>query len=144
MAAHARMKALSVFVGVWNTEGEIVATAEAPATTLRATDTYGFLPGGHFLLHTVDARMGDQVSRSIEIYGYDPARKSLVSRSYDDQGVSETFVAALTGGAWRIKGETLRFAGAFNKDATRLSGRWEARAAGRWSKLMDIWLTKAG
>lgn len=62
-----RFQALSIFVGIWNTVGEIAATPDSPASKLLATDVYEWLPGGRFLLHRVDTRMGDTASGSIEI-----------------------------------------------------------------------------
>ena len=139
-----KLKALATLIGVWNTEGDIAATATSPSTKLLATDTYEWLPGGHFLMHRVDARIGDAASRSMEIYCYDDKRNSYVSRSYDDQGKIEEFTADLKGRKWSIKGEALRFAGQFSVDGTMLSGRWEQRSGtGEWATLMDIRLARA-
>jgi hypothetical protein len=140
----ANLEHLSIFCGVWNTEGEIAATEDAPAMTLLATDIYEWLPGRHFLLHRVDARMGGAASRSIEIYSYDPKRNAYLSRSYDDQGVTEEFRANLAGRKWTITGENLRFSGEFATTRNKLAGRWEKRAGrARWTALMDIQLTRA-
>lgn len=139
-----KLKHLSIFCGVWNTEGEIAATEDAPAMTLLATDVYEWLPGKHFLLHRVDARMGSTVSRSIEIYSYDSKRNAYLSRSYDDQGVSEEFKANLAGRKWIITGENLRFSGEFATNRNELNGRWEKHVRrGKWTALMDIRLKRA-
>ena len=106
-----RMSRFEIFVGTWNTRGEVLETDAGPASTLLATDTYRWLPGRHFILHEVDARFGDSVSRSIEVMGYDPARRKHISRSYDDRGASEEFDLELRGRRWRISGESVRFDG---------------------------------
>lgn len=134
---------LSVFVGVWNTVGEIAATSTSPAAQLLATDTYEWIPGGHFLLHRVDARMGEEVSRSIEIYAFDPEANAFRSRSYDDQGQTEEFRADLQEDSWTIVGETLRFSGRFTDNARQLAGRWQTRTETGWATLMDIELSRA-
>ncbi len=63
------VRALDPFVGVWNTQGEIRSDKDAEEQRLVATDIYEWLPGKHFLLHRVDARLADQIVRSIEIIG---------------------------------------------------------------------------
>lgn len=144
MTRRAEVEALEKFVGVWNTTGTLLATKDAPALKLVATDTYEWLPGGYFLLHRVDARIGEQVSRSIEIVGWDAERGTLMSRSYDDQGASDEFVCVLDGRRWMIVGESMRFDGAFSEGERRLSGTWELRGPdGQWSPWMDIELNRA-
>jgi hypothetical protein len=45
---------LNVFVGKWVTEGLIMESPAGPTATLKAVDTYEWLPGGFFLIHHVD------------------------------------------------------------------------------------------
>lgn len=71
---------LEIFVGEWRTEGEILATEAGPASRLTAIDRYEWLPGGFFLLHHVDARMGDVEIKTLEIIGYD-AESETTSRA---------------------------------------------------------------
>ena len=139
-----RMSGFEIFVGTWNTRGEVLATDEAPATTLTATDTYRWLPGKQFLLHDVDARFGDQPSRSMEIVGYDSARKKYVARSYDDRGVSEVFDVALKGKRWTIRGKALRFDGRFSPDGNKLTGLWELKSGkSGWQPWIELVLIRA-
>ncbi|WP_269789750.1 DUF1579 family protein [Stenotrophomonas sp. Iso1] len=122
-----RMSRLEVFIGTWNTTGEVLATQGSPATTLSATDTYRWLPGKHFMLHDVDARFGQSPTRSMEIVGYDRASKKYVARSYDDQGGTEVLDVALKGKRWTITGEFVRFQGKFSADSNQLTGLWELK-----------------
>lgn len=136
-------KKLQILIGTWNTTGDIEATEATPATTLTATDTYAWLPGGFFVLHTVDARMGSTVARSIEIIGYDAESGAYTTRSYDDQGGSADFTAALKGRKWTITGEAARFSGSFNDAENVLAGSWERKnAKGQWVSWMAIKLEK--
>ena len=140
----AQHAALQIFVGVWNTEGEIVGASASAAGTMTATDSYEWLPGGFFLLHRVDARMGGEPGRSLEIIGYDADANGYVSRSYDDHGVVLDFRCSLEGRRWRITGETMRFDGEFNAEGTVLRGEWEQRGEdGTWTPWLRIRLTKA-
>ena len=137
-------KRLEILIGTWNTTGEIKATDDSPAMTLLATDTYEWLPGGFFMLHSADARMGGNPSRSIEIIGYDAASGDYVTRSYDDQGGSDAFTASLKGRGWSIDGEAARFRGSFNAAGSELKGKWERRSkSGDWLPWMKIKLTKS-
>jgi hypothetical protein len=70
------LKGLDRLVGTWNTKGEIKASPYGPAGKIIGTDTYEWLPGGFFLVHRVDVRMGDQKNESIEIIGYDALSKT--------------------------------------------------------------------
>lgn len=143
MAAN-RMSRFEIFIGTWNTRGDVLATESAPASTLMATDTYRWVPGGHFVLHEVDARFGGDVTRSMEVIGYDRASRKHVARSYDDQGASETFDVVLSGRRWRITGKTVRFDGRFDAGRDRLTGLWELKGkkAG-WQPWIELELRRA-
>ena len=139
-----RMSRLELFIGTWNTTGEVLETEEAPATRLSATDTYRWLPGRHFIAHDADARFGDVPTRSMEVIGYDLASKKYLARSYNDQGASESFEVALQGKKWSIKGESVRFNGKFSADSNQLTGLWELKdkRAG-WQPWIKLKLVRA-
>ena len=139
-----RMSRLEVFIGVWNTTGEVLETEAAPASRLAATDTYRWLPGRHFIAHDADARFGESPARSLEIIGYNRARKKYTARSYDDQGATETFEVALKGKKWSIVGGTVRFSGRFNADNSQVTGLWELKGkkAG-WQPWIKLKLVRA-
>jgi hypothetical protein len=142
--AASRMSRLAIFIGTWNTSGEVLETEGAPATTLSATDTYRWLPGRHFIAHDVDARFGGDPARSMEVMGYDPARRKYLARSYDDQGASELFEVALKGKHWSIIGESVRFSGKFDAKGNKLTGLWELKGkkAG-WQPWIKLTLSRA-
>src|SRR3989337_354826 len=95
-----RMSRFEIFIGTWNTSGEVLATENAPAAVLSATDTYRWLSGKHFIAHDADARFDGNPSRSMEVIGYDLAAKKYLARSYDNQGTSEVFEVTLKGKSW--------------------------------------------
>ena len=76
-----KMSRFAVFIGVWNTAGEVLDTDGAATGSLVATDTYRWLPGRHFIVHEVDARFDAQPTRSMEVMGYDPASSKYFARS---------------------------------------------------------------
>ena len=139
-----RMARLEVFIGTWNTTGEVLETEAGSATTLSATDVYRWLPGRHFIVHEVDARFGESPTRSMEVIGYDRERKKYSARSYDDQGESAQFEVALKGRKWSIVGESVRFNGGFSTDTNQLTGLWELKGkrAG-WQPWIRLTLARA-
>lgn len=139
-----RMSRLEVFIGTWNTTGEVLETEGAPATRLSATDTYRWLPGKHFIAHEADARFGDSPTRSLEVIGYDRAARKYFARSYDDQGTTEGFEVSLRGKKWSITGESVRFSGKFDADNSQLTGLWELKGkkAG-WQPWIRLKLVRA-
>ena len=137
------MKTLAPFVGTWNTRGRIKAEHEAAEQLLVATDIYEWLPGKCFLLHRVDARLGDQIVRSIEIIGWDADADELFSTSYDDKGTTSRFRCQLDGHDWKIDGNGIRFRGSFDDSWARLEGTWEMAVDDAWSPWMDVQLARA-
>lgn len=139
-----KLSRFEIFIGTWNTTGEVLETDSSSPTTLFATDTYRWLPGKQFIIHDVDARFGDTPTRSMEVMGYDPKRKRYFARSFDDQGVTDEFEVILKGNKWLITGETVRFAGAFSSDGKKLEGLWElkSRKSG-WQPWIKLKLVRA-
>ena len=86
-------KRLDIFVGKWNTEGQVLTDSDAPAAKILATDTYEWLPGKFFLLHRVDANIGEEKTEVLEIIGYDASSQMYHAQSFDSQGNSDTFQA---------------------------------------------------
>jgi hypothetical protein len=139
-----RMLRFEIFIGTWNTTGEVLAIGDEPATVLTATDTYRWLPGRQFMVHDVDARFGRTVVRSMEVIGYDQTAKKYLARSYDDQGVSEIFEVRLRGKRWGIFGETMRFRGKFAPNGKSLTGLWEMKGkTSQWQPWIKLVLTRA-
>lgn len=137
---HAR---LAPFVGRWNTAGQVLAGDSGPGFPFAGTDTYEWVPGGFFLLHRVDVRMGGDHVQALEIIGWDAEREVYLMRSYDSQGNTGQMQAVVRDGTWTFQGDAERFTGAFSHDGATLSGRWERREGERWLPWMDVRLTKA-
>jgi hypothetical protein len=139
-----RMTRFQVFIGTWNTTGEVLKTEGAPASALTATDTYRWLPGKHFIAHEADARFDGTPTRSMEVIGYDLASARYLARSYDDQGQSELFEVELKGKKWRIKGKTARFSGMFDASGDKLTGLWELKGTkSGWQPWIKLKLVRA-
>ena len=139
-----RMSRFEIFIGTWNTTGEVLETEAAPATALSATDTYRWLPGKHFIVHDADARFGGEPTRSMEVIGHDPASGKYIARSYDDRGTTELFEVALKGKNWSITGESARFKGKFDAKGNKLTGLWELKGKkSGWQPWIKLELVRA-
>jgi hypothetical protein len=145
MAAEALTR-LAALAGRWRTEGSTRATDGAPGARIEAVDTYEWLPGGFALLHTVDARVGDEHVEGAEIVGWDPARGAYATLYFGSDGPNayEASLADEDGAlVWRMRSESDRFTGTFSEDGNRITGHWEQLGDhGEWQPWMDITLTK--
>lgn len=137
------MARFEVFIGTWNTTGEVLATDENDAGRLIATDTYRWLPGRRFVVHEVDARFDGAPSRSMEVVGFDASTRRYAATSYDDRGTREQFVVSLDRRRWTISGRTARFDGRFDARRNRLTGLWELKGRKAWQPWIELTLSRA-
>lgn len=143
-AASADLDRLNGFVGVWNTEGEMKATPSGQPVKFKASDTYEWLPGGHFLLHRFEADMPDGRVQGIEVIGYSHETGSYPMHSFDSAGNTTLMQARMEQDTWTFVGESLRFTGGFRESGKVFAGLWEQRPddGSAWIPLMDVQLNK--
>lgn len=134
---------LQPFVGRWRTRGQVRATADAPAVEIEGTDSYEWLPGGFFLLHRVDVRIGGQPAQALEVIGWDADAGSFFMHSYDDHGNTGIMRMSVREDVWTFLGDAERFTGGFSDGGDTLSGHWERRDGSEWLPWMDVHLTKS-
>jgi Protein of unknown function (DUF1579) len=91
-ASRPTLDRLDVFIGRWLTEGETVATPEAPSVKILASDVYEWGPGGRFIMHPAYGRIGEQDVGGLEVIGYDPATDQFRTYFFDHTGnvITET------------------------------------------------------
>jgi hypothetical protein len=140
---HERLEAL---IGRWRTEGWTSETAEAPAMRIEAVDTYEWLPGRFALLHTVDARVGEERVEGAEIIGWDPARSAYITQYFGSDGPN-AYEASLTEEegslVWSMRSRADRFTGTFSDDGNTITGRWDQLDEDKsWTPWMQITLTR--
>jgi hypothetical protein len=144
-AASRDLERLNPLVGVWATEGEMKTSASEKPAKFTATDTYEWLPGGHFLLHRFDADMPDGKVQGIEVIGYSRENDSFPMHSFDSTGNTSLMQARIEKETWTFVGETIRFTGRFRDNGRVFAGLWEFRSGedASWQPLMDVILRKA-
>lgn len=138
------LKHLEPVVGKWNTHGKTIATATEPAVAFSGTDTYEWVGGGFFVLHSVDVMMGDQPVIGVEIIRYDPSSRTYPACFVDSQGDTSASEVGRDERKWTVVAESERFEGTFSEDWNTLSGRWKRKSGSRWEPWMDVTLTRAG
>jgi Protein of unknown function (DUF1579) len=142
---HTRLAAL---VGRWRTEGWTSDTAETAAARIDALDTYEWLPGRFGLLHTVDARVGEEHVEGAEIIGWEPARGAYLTQYFGSDGPNayEARLAVEDGVlVWTMRSEVDRFTGRFSDDGNTLTGGWEQLdTEGHCRPWMEVTLTRIG
>jgi hypothetical protein len=139
-------KRLAALVGRWRTRGRTVEMRGSGAAVIDAVDTYEWLPGGHALLHTVDARVGEEHVEGAEIIGWDPAVDAYSTRYFGTDGPN-SYEAALVEAdgrlVWRMHSARDRFTGTFSNDGDTIAGGWERLDdEGNWRPWMEITLTR--
>jgi hypothetical protein len=137
---------LAALVGRWRTEGWTNETSELPAARIEALDTYEWLPGRFALLHTVDARVGEEHVEGAEIIGWEPARGAYVTQYFGSDGPNAYEASlAVEGGVlrWAMRSEVDRFTGRFSDNENTLIGWWEQRDdENGWQPWMEVTLTR--
>jgi hypothetical protein len=142
-------RALNVFLGRWHTTGEVLAMDSTPAVRVDAIDTYAWYPGGFFLVHEADARLGDEHLHSLEILGYDEARQCHLATFFDSTGGTGVEELRREGNTWTWRGSNVmgvkehRCVAVVSDDGRTIHARHERSDDGRtWTPWMDVTLTK--
>jgi hypothetical protein len=133
---------LNILAGAWDTTITMIEDDGTEGGTSRATDIYRWMPNGHFLVHEVDAMMGDQRVQSTEIFGVDAASGEFFSRSFDPDGSTNDFSSKIDGFDYTIIGKVQRYAGHFSEDGRMLHGEWKQLIVDDWKPFVRIVLKK--
>ncbi|MFI6297090.1 hypothetical protein ACIBEJ_36250 [Nonomuraea sp. NPDC050790] len=133
---------LDALAGHWISRGRTVGEA----VPISGTDTYEWLAGGHFLVHRVDVRMGEEKVEAIEMIGpYDPDGDCWPARAFDSSGHYGTMRATVDGdGVWTFAGESERATLRIAPGGDAMSAFWERTEDGTsWTHWMDMEFTRS-
>jgi hypothetical protein len=76
---------LSRFLGTWMMEGRMFAGPFTQDASVRARETYEYLPGEKFLIHRIDGMLGDSPMSCIDVTGLDgPMRAFYIDGTQRD------------------------------------------------------------
>jgi hypothetical protein len=137
----ARHEALKILIGKWINTGQTITTGEIPSVPILTSDTYEWVPGGFFVVHSAFGTIGDTAVGGVEILGVDGDAYS--STFYDSFG--NVHVSRL-----EIDGDVLRWFGDGTRSTVTLTDngrtqvvRHESSTDGvDWSGSMDVTLRK--
>ena len=128
-AAH---RQLDAFAGTWRARGQSFGSLEQNPDDPRASpemwlgeETYEWLPGGFFMLHRWDAKIGTHPFKGTEIIGYDEARGRFYTRMFDNAGNHPEYIATVPGNVWTFAAAATRAAVSISSAVHRLAPRGE-------------------
>jgi hypothetical protein len=134
------LRQLDAFAGTWRARGESFAEGQQPgdprasAMPWTSEETYEWLPGGFFMLHTWDAKIGTRAFKGIEIIGHDEAEGGFFTRTFDNGGNHPEYAATVAGNVWTFVELSTRATVSISGDGNRMDVRWE------WRHGDDDWL----
>ena len=136
------LKKLDVFVGTWHVEGEAYdqeVPGDPGATAKWVSDeTYEWLPGGFFLVHRWDARVGAQEFTGIEVIGYDDATDTYFSQLFDNLGNRLEYSVKSEADTWIFTGLKTRATVRERIDGSTMEWNWEGKTEGQdWQPICD-------
>jgi hypothetical protein len=118
-------------IGSWASSGRTVG-----GVGIEGSDVYEWLPGGQFVVHRVDVRMGGEQVDVLEMIG-ERDGEAFLMRSFDNHGGTALMRATVDdAGVWTFAGPTER-ATLVVADST-MSARWEREVGGVWEPWMDM------
>lgn len=144
LAPSPKLRQLDAIIGKWKSEGETVGTDTEPSIPIRGTDTYEWLPGGFFVIHHVDVKMGDEQVNTIEMIGGQEEEQGFPMRSFDNQGNFSTMYATVDAdGKWLFADDATRAHVMISGDGQSMKAHWERSEDGsNWQPWMEMRFTK--
>lgn len=137
------MASLSSVIGNWMSSGTTIGSPTAPAVTIEGTDTYAWLLGGAYVLHTVDVYMGNERVRAVEVIGgLDDASGTFPMRSFDGEGAYSEMQASTSDNGYAFEGEEIRADLTVDPGGNKMSARWERLDGDGWVHWMDMTFTR--
>ena len=134
---------IEVFIGRWLTEGETVATKDAPSRRIFASDVYQWAPGGQFIMHPAYGRIGEEDVGGLEVIGYDPETDQFRTHFFDQTGTVVTETLTFRDGTWTWQAKRHRCTGVFTEDGRTFTARHEHSDDGlHWAHSMTVTLRK--
>ena len=95
---------LDVFVGTWRLEGRQYDSPFGQAATIRAEETYSWLPGGLYLIHRFQGLVGRDPMACIEMVGADPSGTAFRVNTFYNDGHSKEWLLRQRSGIWTLVG----------------------------------------
>ena len=137
------LERLKLFIGTWHGTGKSLDPSTQKMVPATSTETFAWIPGGHFIEHRWDWSIGAGSFRGLEVIGYDAVQNNYFSNLYDDGGHFVTYKVIEHGGIWTYTGLNQRALLEVSDDGRTIRNRWESTDNQiDWKPLCDLKWTR--
>ena len=139
------LRPLVPIIGHWRTSGSVLDEDGNGIDRIMGTDTYTWLPGGHWIVHAVDVLIGDQPARALELIGgRDEPTGGWQMHAFDtDDSPSRMVLTLAEPGLLLLQGEGIRSWLRPEAGPTHMTTLWEREVDGEWVAWMDMRFDRA-
>lgn len=134
------LEPLLPIIGRWRTSGTILDENGDAAAAVAGTDTYRWLPGGHWVVHEVDVMMGDERTQVLELIGgHDPATGGWQMHAFDTADSPGAMSLTLADpGLFLLQGDGVRSWFRPTAGPGFMTTRWERTWEENWIPWIDM------
>ena len=114
---------------------------------VRAHVTFGWMPGGRFLVQRWEVPLPD-VPDGLAVIGFHEGRGTYLQHYFDSRGVARVYEMGFADGVWKLSRTEpdhspldfrQRWSGTFSPDGKTIEGRWEiAHGDGDWEHDFEL------
>lgn len=133
------LEPLTAIVGRWRTSGTVLDDRGNATTEISGTDVYEVLPGGHWIAHDVDVRMGEDHTLAHELIGGVHPDGGWQMHAFDHAaGPTVMRLSREEPDLLLLHGGSVRSWFSVRAGAGRMSTLWEREVDGQWVRWMDM------
>ncbi len=131
------MAPLVPLTGRWRTSGTVLDERGGAVAEIAGTDVYALLPGGHWIAHDVDVRIGGERTLVHELIGGAHSDGGWRMHAFDTAGSPGLMRLGEEGpGVLLVHGDGVRSRLVVRGD--RMTAHWDREVDGRWQPWMDM------
>jgi hypothetical protein len=139
VTAAKHLEPLIPVLGRWRTSGTVLDDEGSAVTEISGTDTYELLPGGHWIAHEVDVRMGDERNLVHELIGGVHPAGGWQMYAFDEaDGPGVMRLSEEEPGLLLLQGDGVRSWFRIRAGVDHMTTLWEREVDGTWLRWMDM------
>ena len=134
------LRPLEPIIGRWRSSGTILDDDGSVVGDIAGTDTYTWLPGGHWVVHEVDVRMGEEHTQALELIGgRDESSGGWQMHAFDTADSPGTMSLTLQEpGLLLLQGDGVRSWFRPEAGPDQMTALWEREVDGQWIPWMRM------
>ena len=139
------LRPLAPLIGHWRSSGTVLDEDGNATDRIVGTDTYTWLPGGHWIVHEVDVSMGGRPTRALELIGgRDQPTGGWQMHAFDtDDSPGRMVLTIAEPGLLLLQGDGIRSWLRPEAGPTQMTTLWEREVDGGWVAWMDMRFDRA-